>query len=302
MLIIAGEDTLGSGSIISSDGLVLTNWHVVRGQKKVVIIFKPPRGSEIREQDVFIAIVVKIDEIADLALVKILTPPANMTVLKLGKMNKIEVGIDVHAIGHPIGETWTYTRGIVSQLRPTYEWSAEKEFVHKASVVQTQTPINPGNSGGPLLTDAYEIIGINSFKKPGESLNFAVSVEEIWRFMKRTGNRLAERDQALKSSCEAQYDEMDINKNGVNDLASADTNCDGRSDQLLFDEDEDGIFEFALLDRNYDGRFETRVVDSDKNGKWDIWLVDKDGDGKFDVTGVDTDGDGKIDRYKNLQG
>ena len=259
-------------------------------------------GSEIREQDVFIAIVVKIDEIADLALVKILTPPANMTVLKLGKMNKVEVGIDVHAIGHPIGETWTYTRGIVSQLRPTYEWSSEKEFVHKASVVQTQTPISPGNSGGPLLTDAYEIIGINSFKKRGESLNFAVSVEEIRRFMKRTGNRLAERDQALKSSCEAQYDEMDINKNGVNDLARADTNCDGRPDQLLFDEDEDGIFEFALLDRNYDGRFETRVVDSYKNGKWDIWLVDKDGDGKFDVTGVDTDGDGKVDRYKNLQG
>jgi len=94
VLIISGEDTLGSGSIISKDGLVLTNWHVVKGIKKVVVVFKPPRGSEIREQDVFIGIVVKIDEIADLALVKILTPPANMIVLKFGKMNKIEVGID----------------------------------------------------------------------------------------------------------------------------------------------------------------------------------------------------------------
>ena len=302
VLVIAGERSLGSGSVISSDGLVLTNWHVVQRKKAVVVVFKPPRGSEVREQDAYIGVVTKIDEVADLALVKLMTPPPNITVLKLGSMNQVEVGVDVHAIGHPTGEAWSYTRGIVSQLHPNYEWRTEKEFMHKASVIQTQTPINPGNSGGPLLSDAREIIGVNSFKKRGESLNFAVSVEEIHRFLQRKGDRYAARKLARKSSCKTRYDKKDTNKNGINDLVRADTNCDGRPDKLYFDENEDGKIDFALIDSDYDGTFETKAVDTNKDGKADLWLVDTDGDGKFDIAGIDSDGDGTIDRYKRLGG
>src|SRR6516164_7639410 len=86
---------------------------------------------------------------------------------------------------------WTYTTGIISQYRQAYEWQAKDDPIkHKADVIQTQTPINPGNSGGPLLSDSGSLIGVNSFKYDGEGLNFAVSVEEVRKFIGRPGNRI----------------------------------------------------------------------------------------------------------------
>jgi S1-C subfamily serine protease len=81
------------------------------------------------------------------------------------------VGTKPGGIGHPNGENWTYTKGIVSSVRPDYEW-----LTHRATVIQTQTPINPGNSGGPLLSDDGKIVGVNSFGDKGaEGLNFAIA-------------------------------------------------------------------------------------------------------------------------------
>jgi S1-C subfamily serine protease len=77
-------------------------------------------------------------------------------------------------IGHPTGEAWSYTTGVISQYRQNYEWQAEGNSIrHRADIIQTQTPINPGNSGGPLLSDSSNLIGVNSFKSGGEGLNFA---------------------------------------------------------------------------------------------------------------------------------
>jgi hypothetical protein len=103
----------------------------------------------------------------------------------------IEVGADVRAIGHPNGENWTYTKGIVSSVRPDYEWSAGPGDPHRATVIQTQTPIDPGNSGGPLLSDDGKIVGVNSFiRKDAEGLNFAVAAKEISYFLGNKANGL----------------------------------------------------------------------------------------------------------------
>src|SRR5262249_62247933 len=105
--------------------------------------------------------------------------------IKVAPGDNLEVGADVHAIGHPTGETWTYTTGIVSQIRPDYEWSGGPNDVkHRATVIQTQTPINPGNSGGPLLEDSGMLVGVNSFWQPkAQGINFSVSAKDVRAFL-----------------------------------------------------------------------------------------------------------------------
>jgi S1-C subfamily serine protease len=116
--------------------------------------------------------------------------PAGRISIRLGTTDEIAVGADVHAIGHPTGEAWTYTTGVISQYRLTYKWSNRgEEIKHQADIIQTQTPINPGNSGGPLISDADTLIGVNSFKGDGEGLSFAVSVDDVKRFLVRSGTR-----------------------------------------------------------------------------------------------------------------
>src|SRR5690606_14286963 len=131
------------------------------------------------DADIRPAKVVKRDGVADLALLQVADVPAGVKPLAVGSAASVQVGADVHAIGHPTGEAWTYTRGVVSQVRKDYAWMDE----HKATVIQTQTPINPGNSGGPLINDDLEIIGVNSFKADGEGLNFAVSADDVKAFL-----------------------------------------------------------------------------------------------------------------------
>ena len=162
VVLITTEDSLGTGSLISSKGEVLTNWHVVGSNKEVGIIFKPERDTQkVTKNDLYRGVVVKIDQVADLALIKLVEWPANRQQVRLGSSDEISIGSDVHAIGHPRGESWTYTKGVISQFRNDYQWSGGKGTLkHKADVIQTQTPINPGNSGGPLLSETGKMIGV----------------------------------------------------------------------------------------------------------------------------------------------
>ncbi len=191
VVLIATNDALGSGSVISPAGLVLTNLHVVGKNPTVAVFFKPKReGDQVSKNDAHLGTVIRRDEIADLALVQISDPPNSLKVIALANMADISIGSDVHAIGHPTGEEWSYTKGIVSQIRRGFQWSAEDGVKHTANVIQTQTPINPGNSGGPLLTDGGALVGVNSFKEGGEGLNFAVSVDDVRFLLDETSDRL----------------------------------------------------------------------------------------------------------------
>ena len=196
---------LGRVHCLIPPGTFLTNWHVVKGYEYVAVIFKPTvEGKEPTRDEIKRGRVVKYDEIADLALVKASEIPTGRTPVRLGDSSEIAVGMDVHAIGHPTGEAWTYTTGVISQYRQAYEWQAEGDAIkHRADIIQTQTPINPGNSGGPLLSDSSSLIGVNSFKAGGEGLNFAVSVDEVRKFLARPGNRIEQTPKATKSDAGA---------------------------------------------------------------------------------------------------
>lgn len=185
VLVIAPNGFSGSGIVISIKGLIITNWHVVTDQSWVGVIFKPPDLSgkfSIREKDVFFAYVIATDPIRDLALLKLTSAPPRLSVAFLGYLSPVEVGEDVFAIGHPEGYLWSYTEGVISQIRKKYEWKTEAGTVHRATVIQTQTTVGHGSSGGPLFNSKGELIGvIAGGKAPG--LNFAIAVDEVREFL-----------------------------------------------------------------------------------------------------------------------
>jgi len=190
-VLVITDGGLGSGVVISSAGDILTNYHVIRGAQRVAVIFKPQRGVEIRKNLAYVATAIKVDEVADLALLKVAAPARLLHPLAFADISNLQVGDEVYAIGHPQGEVWTYATGTISQIRPKYEWQ-EKDGIHRATVIETQTAINPGNSGGPLLNKTAQVIGINSLRIEAEGLNYAIGSDTIEGFLKRPASPIAE--------------------------------------------------------------------------------------------------------------
>jgi len=183
VVLVLTPNGLGSGTLIDESAHVLTNWHVVAGNPTVTVVFKPQNGNDLKKELTRTATVVRTDKNADLAILKILSPPRSFTTMSLSTGSAPEVGQDVFAIGHPRGEVWTFTKGIISQIRPDYEWG-DSTATHHATVIQTQTPINPGNSGGPLFDAQGRLIGVNSFVRPDSpGLNYAVAIDTVQRFL-----------------------------------------------------------------------------------------------------------------------
>jgi S1-C subfamily serine protease len=126
VVLVATKDGLGSGSLLSVSGDIVTNWHVVRGYSFVGIVFKPnTEGVKPRSDDMKLGRVVKYDQVRDLALVKAEEIPVGRTPIRLGNFGEISVGADVSAIGHPTGNDWSYTKGIISQYRRGFMWTED---------------------------------------------------------------------------------------------------------------------------------------------------------------------------------
>jgi S1-C subfamily serine protease len=288
VLILSG-DSLGSGSLISPAGDILTNWHVVNGATDVGVVFKPAvEGSEPTKDDIKIGHVVRFDPVADLALVKIIEVPRGRNPLRIGDGSDISVGIDVYAIGHPKGESWTYTKGIVSQYRPGFNWTTDN-IKHKADVIQTQTPINPGNSGGPLLDESGALLGVNTFKATGEALNFAVSVDDVKRFIGRSSGG-TERSGVAKKACEVKEIARFRNKENSANVISYDTRCVGRADANYTIPDNKSEAITLTKDRNGDGRVDVMYFDFKRQRKWDISFWDETFGGRWTLVGYHLDG------------
>jgi len=157
--------SLGSGFIISADGHILTNAHVVDGADEVLV--------KLTDKREFKAKVLGADKRTDVALIKI--EASNLPVAKLGDSVKLKVGEWVVAIGSPFGFENTVTAGIVSAKGRSL---AHENFV---PFIQTDVAINPGNSGGPLFNMKGEVIGINSqiYSRSGGSIgvSFAIPID-----------------------------------------------------------------------------------------------------------------------------
>jgi serine protease Do len=170
--------SLGSGFVISEDGFILTNHHVIAGADEVIVRFA--------NREEYVAKIVGSDKASDVAVLKV--DAENLTVLELGDSDDLKVGEWVLAIGSPFGFDHTVTAGIVSAKSRSLPSDNYVPFI------QTDVAINPGNSGGPLFNMEGEVIGINSqiYSRTGGfmGLSFAIPIEmavDVAQQLKETG-------------------------------------------------------------------------------------------------------------------
>ena len=158
----------GSGFIISSDGYLLTNAHVVRNAQKVTITLTDGRT--------FAGVVKGTDEFLDLAVVKVEPEGKDLPVAPMGASSDLEVGDWVIAVGNPVGLDNTVTLGIVSSLNRS---SSEVGIPEKRlSLIQTSASLNPGSSGGPICNQWGEVVGISTaVRANAEAIGFAIPID-----------------------------------------------------------------------------------------------------------------------------
>lgn len=153
--------SLGSGFLISSDGYVVTNNHVIDGADAIRVSFDEKKATELTAE------VIGTDPDTDLALLKI--HGKDLPFLKFGDSNVLEVGEWLLAIGNPLGLDHTVTAGILSAKGRNIQSGSYDDFL------QTDASINPGNSGGPLLNMAGEVVGINTaIAQRAQGIGFAI--------------------------------------------------------------------------------------------------------------------------------
>lgn len=158
---------VGSGFILTADGMIMTNAHVVDGADEVIVTLTDKREFKAR--------IVGADKRSDVAVVKI--ESAGLPAVRIGDVNRLKVGEWVLAIGSPFGLENTVTAGIVS--------AKQRDTGDYLPFIQTDVAINPGNSGGPLINMRGEVVGINSqiYSRSGGSMgiSFSIPIDEAVR-------------------------------------------------------------------------------------------------------------------------
>ncbi len=172
------EEETGSGLIISDDGLIMTNAHVVEGADIVSV--------NLKNGQTFAGKVLGFDKITDVAVVKI--NANDLPTVTLGKAEELIPGEWAIAIGNPLGLDNTVTVGIISTLkRSSREVGVSDKRVR---FIQTDAAINPGNSGGPLLNSVGEVIGVNTaIRANAQGLGFAIPIETAFRIAQQLSSQ-----------------------------------------------------------------------------------------------------------------
>jgi V8-like Glu-specific endopeptidase len=165
----------GTGFLVSKDGRIVTNYHVIQHGSSAVI--KLPDGA-------FFVVdgVLAFDKARDVAVIK--AHGTNFRTLTLGDSDRVQVGEEVVAIGNPLSLESTVSNGILSGIR-----SVEKEG---GKLLQITAPISPGSSGGPLFNMVGEVVGITTlYIKGGENLNFAIPINDVKPMLQTSFSKLA---------------------------------------------------------------------------------------------------------------
>jgi serine protease Do len=159
--LLGTQHSTGSGVVLSPDGFILTNAHVIEGGRRFIVVIPRPAASGVPARSVLAPIsqevpatLVGVDLETDLAVLKV--PLNNLTPARLGNSDSLAAGQVVLAFGSPFGLASSVTMGVVSAVGRQFR--DEDRMIY----IQTDTPINPGNSGGPLVTPDGLVVGINT--------------------------------------------------------------------------------------------------------------------------------------------
>ena len=164
VFVIYSGNSMGSGFAIGKN-CIITNAHVINNQYDVII---ETYGGEMKR-----AFIVALDERIDIAVIGV--ADATFTPLRVADLSTVSVGDDVYAIGAPNSLAFTLTKGVVS---------SKERLVSRQKFIQTDAAINTGNSGGPLLNDAGEVIGVNSYKmSDSEGIGLAIPIDVVVSFL-----------------------------------------------------------------------------------------------------------------------
>ena len=175
---------LGSGFIMRGDGIVITNEHVVRAATTVIVTLSDGRDFE--------ADIVGTDEVTDIAVLRIRTPPRDLPVAPLARSSDLIIGEWAIAIGNPFGfylanPEPTVTAGVISAVGRNIIPGGDDNRGYYLDMIQTDASINPGNSGGPLINALGEVVGVNSsiLSQSGGSVGvgFAIPIERVRRIV-----------------------------------------------------------------------------------------------------------------------
>ncbi|MBN1643291.1 MAG: trypsin-like peptidase domain-containing protein [Dehalococcoidales bacterium] len=164
------QEGAGSGWIISGDGLIVTNTHVIEGASSIMVTLDDGRSLPVDIDSV------KADAFTDLAVMKV--DATNLPAVTIGDSDKLREGDWVVAIGNSLGEGIRVTQGIVSRKNVLVTDDTGQEI---SGLIETDAVINPGNSGGPLVNMAGEVVGITNAKKViagVEGVGYAISINE----------------------------------------------------------------------------------------------------------------------------
>jgi serine protease Do len=220
----------GTGTIITQDGLVLTNSHVVTNPNKkrlygnIVVCLKPARLTGEAKEDLsqcLPAHVVSMDSKLDLTVLRLENVQKVLPTMPIGDVSDVSTGDSVAAIGHPEGGgLWILTTGVISGIKK----------IGPQEVFQTEASINRGNSGGPLINSSGKMIGINTSMSRKSSdgiaivgVNFAVKSSQVKKWLDTQGINIAVQSSASQGSIEnmglAHFEKSEIPKDSVQPLA-----------------------------------------------------------------------------------